>query len=131
MLIRNAWYMAAWADEVSAKPLGRRICHGPVALYRDTTGKAVALIDMCCHRGAPLHLGKVVERGIECGYHGLIFGADGACVHVPGQGRIPTRARVRCFPVVEQDGAIWLWPGDPTEADATSILAYPVNADTH
>ena len=26
-------------------------------------GRAAALLDMCCHRGAPLHLGKVVERG--------------------------------------------------------------------
>ena len=52
MFIRNAWYVAAWADEISTQPLARRICNEPVVLYRDATGKAAALIDMCCHRGA-------------------------------------------------------------------------------
>jgi len=26
MLLRNAWYIGAWADELVDKPLARRIC---------------------------------------------------------------------------------------------------------
>jgi phenylpropionate dioxygenase-like ring-hydroxylating dioxygenase large terminal subunit len=130
MFIRDAWYVAAWAGELNAGPLARRICNEPIVLYRDAAGTAAALIDMCCHRGAPLHLGKVVEDGLECGYHGLIFGTDGACVRIPGQDRIPERARVRAFPVVEQDGFIWLWPGDPAKADPASIVRFPWHNDT-
>ena len=99
-------------------------------LYRDAGGRAAALIDMCCHRGAPLHMGKVVEQGIECGYHGLIFNTEGACVRIPGQERIPERARVRSFPIVEQDGFIWIWMGDPADADPASIVRYPWHNDT-
>ena len=29
-------------------------------------------------------MGKVVEEGLQCGYHGLIFDRSGACVRVPG-----------------------------------------------
>src|SRR5277367_4181951 len=130
MFVRNAWYVAAWADEVTEKPKARRICDQPIVLYRDAGGKAAALIDMCCHRGAPLHMGKVVEQGIECGYHGLIFGADGACVHIPGQDRIPERARVRAFPLVEQDAFLWIWMGDPAKADPATIVSYPWHNDT-
>ena len=130
MFIRNAWYVAAWSDEVTATPLARRICNEPVVLYRDAAGTAAALIDMCCHRGAPLHMGKVVAQGLECGYHGLIFGTDGACVRIPGQDTIPERARVRSFPVVEQDGFLWLWPGDADKADPASIVRYPWHNDT-
>ncbi len=130
MFIRNAWYVAAWSDEVTATPLARRICNEPVVLYRDAAGTAAALIDMCCHRGAPLHMGKVVSEGLECGYHGLIFGTDGACVRIPGQDTIPERARVRSFPVVEQDGFLWLWPGDADTADPASIVRYPWHNDT-
>jgi phenylpropionate dioxygenase-like ring-hydroxylating dioxygenase large terminal subunit len=130
MFIRNAWYVAAWADEIEAGPLARRICNEPIVLYRDATGEAAALIDMCCHRGAPLHLGQVVEQGIECGYHGLIFGTDGVCVHIPGQERIPERARVRSFPVVQQDGLIWIWMGDAAPADPAAIVSYPWHNDT-
>jgi len=50
MFIRNAWYVAAWADEIEAGPLARRICNEPVVLYRDANDTAAALIDMCCHR---------------------------------------------------------------------------------
>ncbi len=129
MFIRNAWYVAAWADEISAKPMARRICGEPVVLYRDATGTAAALIDMCCHRGAPLSMGKVTEQGLECGYHGLTFAANGACVRIPGQDRIPERARVRSFPVVERDGFIWLWPGDAGKADPAAIIDYPWHND--
>jgi len=130
MFIRNAWYVAAWADEITDKPMARRICDEPVVLYRDATGKAAALIDMCCHRGAPLSVGCVVEEGLQCGYHGLIFGTDGVCVRIPGQDRIPDRAHVRSFPLVEQDAFLWIWMGDPALADPAKIVAWPYHNDT-
>lgn len=129
MFIRNAWYVAAWADEVSEKPLARRICDEPVVLFRDHEGRAAALLDMCCHRGAPLSIGKVVEQGLQCGYHGLIFDRSGACVHVPGQDRIIERTRVRSFPVVEQDAFLWIWMGDQAKADPATIVPWPFHAD--
>ena len=52
MLLRNAWYIGAWADELADKPLARRICGDPVVLFRDGAGKAAALADRCCHRAA-------------------------------------------------------------------------------
>ena len=67
MLLRDAWYIAAWADEIGGQPLARRICNEPVVLFRDGTGRAAALADRCCHRGAPLHMGAVVEEGLQCG----------------------------------------------------------------
>jgi phenylpropionate dioxygenase-like ring-hydroxylating dioxygenase large terminal subunit len=129
MFIRNAWYVAAWADEITDKPMARRICDEPVVLYRDVSGRAAALIDMCCHRGAPLSVGCVVEEGLQCGYHGLIFGTDGVCVSIPGQDRIPDRARVRSFPLVEQDAFLWIWMGDPALADPAKIVAWPYHND--
>jgi len=92
MLLRNAWYIGAWADELGDKPLARRICGDPIVLFRDGSGKAAALTDRCCHRAAPLHLGSLVEAGIQCGYHGLVFDANGRCVTIPGQKLIPRDA---------------------------------------
>lgn len=130
MFIRNAWYVAAWADEVSDTPLARRILNEPVVLFRDRAGKAAALLDMCCHRGAPLSIGKVTDLGIECGYHGLTFDGSGACVRIPGQDRIPERARVRRFPLMEQDGFLWIWMGETDRADPSAIVRYPWHNDT-
>ena len=46
MFIRNAWYVAAWADEIGETPLARRICNEPVVLYRDRQNCVAALHDM-------------------------------------------------------------------------------------
>jgi vanillate O-demethylase monooxygenase subunit len=129
MFIKNAWYVAAWADEVTAKPVARRILNEPVVLFRDEAGKAAALLDMCCHRGAPLSCGKVVPTGLECGYHGMVYAGDGACVHIPGQVHIPAKARVKSYPLVEKDALLWIWPGDPAAADPSTIVGYPFHND--
>jgi vanillate O-demethylase monooxygenase subunit len=130
MFIRNAWYVATWADEIGELPLARRILNEPVVLFRDAQGKAGALLDMCCHRGAPLSIGRITDQGLECGYHGLTFDHTGRCVRIPGQDRIPERARVRAFPVVEQDAFIWIWMGDPAKADPATIVPFPWHNDT-
>ncbi len=129
MLLRNAWYIAAWSDEIGAEPLARRICNEPVVLFRDGSGRAAALADRCCHRAAPLHMGTVVADGIQCGYHGLVIDGSGRCVRIPGQKLIPADARVRSYPVVEKDQLVWLWMGDAAKADTAKIVDFPYHND--
>ena len=130
MFVMNAWYIAAWPDELSEQPLARRICNVPLVLYRTTEGEAAALYDRCSHRAAPMSLGKVTPDGIVCGYHGVAFDTKGVCVRIPGQRHIPATANIRSYPLVEQDGIIWIWMGDPARADRASIPAYPYHNDT-
>jgi phenylpropionate dioxygenase-like ring-hydroxylating dioxygenase large terminal subunit len=127
--IRNDWYVAAWAHEINGRPFARTILNEPVVLYRDSAGKVGALEDRCCHRGAPLPHGEVVAEGLQCGYHGLIYDTTGVCVRVPGQDNVPPRARVRSYPVVEQDELIWSWMGKPEQADKSRIVSYPYHND--
>jgi vanillate O-demethylase monooxygenase subunit len=129
MFVRNAWYIAAWSDEVGDKPLARRICNDPIVLFRDAGGRAAALADRCCHRSAPLSLGRVVEQGIECGYHGLIIDSAGKCVKVPGQRLIPGDATVRSYPLIEKNQFLWIWLGDPVLADPATIVDFPYHDD--
>lgn len=129
MFQRRAWYIAGWAHEFTDKPLARTLLNERVVLYRDKNGKAAALEDRCCHRGAPLSLGEVVEIGLMCGYHGLVFDTAGKCVDVPGQPRIPERARVRSYPIVEKNEFCWIWMGEAEKADPALILDYPYNDD--
>jgi phenylpropionate dioxygenase-like ring-hydroxylating dioxygenase large terminal subunit len=129
MFIRDAWYTAAWADEIADRPLARRICNEPVVFFRDRSGRLGALEDRCCHRGAPLHLGAVVDQGLQCVYHGLIYDRTGQCVYIPAQDRIPRRAKVRSHPVVEKDQLVWIWIGDPAKADESKIIDFPYHND--
>ncbi len=129
MFIKNMWYVAALAHEVGPAPLARTLLEEDVVLYRQGNGAVAALEDRCCHRGLPLAHGEVVGDAIQCGYHGLTFDAQGACVRVPGQERIPAKARVRSYPVAERDGLVWFWPGDPEQANTASIPHYPWHGD--
>ncbi len=48
--LRNAWYPAAWSEELGDEPLARTFLDELVVLYRDSAGEPAALKDMCAHR---------------------------------------------------------------------------------
>jgi phenylpropionate dioxygenase-like ring-hydroxylating dioxygenase large terminal subunit len=127
--IKDDWYVAAWPEEITEKPISRRLGGNPVVLYRDRDGKALAFLDRCPHRGAPLSFGEVTDLGLQCNYHGITFGSDGKACRIPGQDRIPPKAVVRSFPIVERDGFIWIWLGDPAKADPDKIVDYSYHND--
>ncbi len=88
---------------------------------RQERGEPVAMLDRCPHRFAYLSKGRRMGNEIECLYHGLRFGADGACTHSPYQDAPPPGARVETFLVVERHKMIWIWMGDPALADPATI----------
>lgn len=120
--LTNVWYVAATERELETTPLARTILGRAIALYRTEGGEAVALEDRCPHRFAPLHLGVVKGDNLQCQYHGLRFGPDGACVHNPqGSGRVPASASVRHFPLCERFGFVWIWMGRTEVVDRSCI----------
>lgn len=122
MFVRNAWYVVAWADELTdAGMLARTALGEPLVLYRTSGGDVVALEDRCVHRQAPLSAGRREGDSLRCGYHGLKYGPDGRCTEIPGSAAIPRRARVRRFPSVVHHRWVMAWFGDPDAAD-TSLL---------
>ena len=125
----NCWYVAAWSEDVSGKPLARRLLDTPVVLYRRLDGRVVALHDRCPHRFVPLSIGKIDGDQIVCGYHGLRVDSDGSCVDTRLTGKACEAARVRNFPVEDRDGIIWIWMGDPRRADTSSIADFSFMTD--
>jgi phenylpropionate dioxygenase-like ring-hydroxylating dioxygenase large terminal subunit len=119
--LKDAWYMAAWSEEVGAALLRRRIIGVPVVLYRLQSGAVAALEDRCPHRFAPLSRGTRDGDSIRCGYHGLTFDATGRCIHNPFSERIPAGAEVQSFVSYERDGIVWLWAGDKALADSSQV----------
>jgi phenylpropionate dioxygenase-like ring-hydroxylating dioxygenase large terminal subunit len=129
MFLKNCWYIAAEAREVSRLPMGRILLHEPVMLYRREDGSPVALEDRCCHRRAPLHKGTIIGDTVQCGYHGFTFDATGACVRIPGQDRVPASIGVRSYPVAERHRYVWIWMGEKEKADSALIPDFHYNDD--
>ncbi|MDB5860171.1 MAG: Phenylpropionate dioxygenase and related ring-hydroxylating dioxygenase, large terminal subunit [Ramlibacter sp.] len=121
--LKNQWYCAGFGHDLAERPLAVRILDEPIVLYRLPDGRPAALHDRCPHRFAPLSRGKVCGESLQCGYHGLEFGADGSCTSNPwGDHAIPKAARVRSYPLVERDMFLWIWMGDPALAREEEAL---------
>ena len=58
-------------------PKSRAVLGENLVMFRTESGLAAALGDVCLHRFAPLHKGKVKGDCIECPYHGLRVDAQG------------------------------------------------------
>ena len=133
VLVKNAWYVAGLAHEFPPQQLqGQVIAEKPLVIWRTTEGSVVAFDERCRHKRMPLSQGRLVEGGLlECAYHGVCYDATGQCVRVPSHpdGHIPREARLRPFPVIEQDGLVWIWSGDPAEAAAVRPPRIPEIAD--
>ena len=126
IFLRNSWYVAAWNHElIDGTKLARTILERPVVIYRGASGKVVALDDRCCHRAAPLSMGRIEGDDIRCMYHGMKFEPGGKCIQIPGQDKIPPKLGVRSYPVVERYNLIWIWMGDVEKADPNLIVDYP------
>jgi phenylpropionate dioxygenase-like ring-hydroxylating dioxygenase large terminal subunit len=122
----DRWYVIASTEEIGTDPLARQVCGHRVVLYRGEDGEVACLADRCSHRGFPLSAGgRVVGSELQCNYHGLKFDSCGTCTWVPGQDRIPSRANIRAYAVEVQGPWVWIWVGDPADADRDLLPATP------
>ncbi|MCS6946390.1 MAG: aromatic ring-hydroxylating dioxygenase subunit alpha [Steroidobacteraceae bacterium] len=124
MLINN-WYVAGYASDIRAdRPFGVRILGCDFVLFRDASGAARCLSNVCVHRGAALANGRIVDGNVECPYHGWQFGGQGRCLRIPALGddaTIPKRARIDSYPTMERYGWVWVFLGDLPEAERPQV----------
>lgn len=126
-IVQNQWYVAAYGREVGRDLFSRTICGESILFWRTEAGEVTAMSDRCVHRRFPLSQepSHLVGDTVVCGYHGFTYDAGGTCVAVPGQTRVPRTARLKSYPVVEQDSFVWVFIGDPDRAAATQIPRAP------
>ena len=92
---KNAWYVAAYPEDIGAALFARTILGEHLAFYRKKDEKLVALRDRCPHRLAPLSRGRLIDDCVECPYHGLRFSSNGQCTFNPHHpGTIPVKMAV-------------------------------------
>lgn len=121
----NTWYAAGFTGDFGRQPVLRKLLQRELVFYRTQSGRLVALDDRCPHRFAPLHQGRIIGDHLQCPYHGLEFGPNGACMKNPSRdGTIPAALKVGSYPVIEKNGVVWIWPGSEP-ADETALHRIP------
>jgi len=119
-MIKNYWYLVCPVNELGHAITSRRILGKNMILFRDRSGKPVALEDRCCHRNVRLSLGYLNDNTVVCGYHGWEYDCNGDCVRIPSQSeeaKIPKTARIKSYPLKEFNRWIWIYMGDPGLAE--------------
>jgi 3-ketosteroid 9alpha-monooxygenase subunit A len=97
----NGWFAVALSEELSPGDIVTRTYFGQeLVIFRDQAS-TVAVLDA--------YGGAVGDGCIRCPFHGWEFSLEGRCVGMPYGGRIPPRAHVRAWPVVEQDAVVLVW----------------------
>lgn len=123
----NHWYVVARSSEVKTQPLAITLWNQGIVLFRDSTGKIQALEDRCPHRQVKLSHGRIKGDLLECAYHGWRFHASGECAEVDylAENQKLPNCKIRQYPVQEQDGFVWLFPGVVELAEPINILRVP------
>jgi phenylpropionate dioxygenase-like ring-hydroxylating dioxygenase large terminal subunit len=124
------WYPLAWSRELKpGKTFAAHFAGKPIVLIRPTSGSLFALEDRCAHRQIPLSEGVVEDCAIRCRYHGWSYAASGKCVDVPYLGKDKLPNGVQPYPCREQDGLIFVWPGDPQKLTDLPPLGEAANTE--
>ena len=113
--LRRCWHPVAYSAELADTPRHAGLLGEHLALWRDSSGVARAVADLCIHRGTALSLGRVVGDQIVCPYHGWRYNTDGRCVAIPQLAdptRVPAKARVARYACRERYGLIWVCLSD-------------------
>ena len=107
----RGWFVVAWSPELGpgeVRPLHYFDRH--LVLFRGESGKLAVLDAHCPHLGAHLGVGGCVRGDtVECPFHAWRFDAEGQCVDVPYSKKIPARATLTSWHVVERNEIIFLW----------------------
>ncbi len=119
-MIKNQWYVILESNQLRRKnkPLGVTRLGEKLVLWRDSKKEVHCLYDRCCHRGAALSIGKIIDNKIQCPFHGLEYNSSGRCTVIPANSvlaKVPSRFKVKSYHVEEKHGFIWIWWGEKLE----------------
>ncbi|KAJ6825721.1 chlorophyllide a oxygenase, chloroplastic [Iris pallida] len=128
--LKNFWYPVAFSNDLKDDTMIPIDCfEEPWVIFRGKDGKPGCVQNTCAHRACPLHLGSVNEGRIQCPYHGWEYSTDGKCEKMPSTRML--NVRIRSLPCFEQEGMVWIWPGDEVPSKSIPCLKPPPGFTVH
>lgn len=124
----RGWHCLGLAESFGSSPkrveaFGRRL-----AVFRTEKGEAHAIDAGCPHMGGDLSLGEVDGELLRCPYHKWGWKGDGFCGHIPYAKRVPQNARIKSWPVCEQNKLLFVW-NDPENLEPPEDVTIPQEAE--
>ncbi|MGB4661047.1 MAG: aromatic ring-hydroxylating dioxygenase subunit alpha [Mobilitalea sp.] len=118
-MIKNQWYTVLDSKELKENSMiGVTRFSEKLVFWRDSNHMVRCVFDQCCHRGASLSGGKLVNNHVECPFHGFQYDSTGKVVVIPANGKnkaVPDNYKVNSYLAKEAYGFIWVWFGSREE----------------
>lgn len=128
--LKNFWYPVAFSSDLNNDTMLPIDCfEEPWVIFRGKDGKPGCVQNTCAHRACPLHLGSVNEGRIQCPYHGWEYSTDGKCEKMPSTRML--NVSIRSLPCFENEGMVWIWPGDAPPMATLPSLQPPSGFKIH
>ncbi|MET9202358.1 Rieske 2Fe-2S domain-containing protein [Gordonia sp. NPDC003585] len=107
----TGWFQVAWSSEITSRDVHKMKYFGrEMVAWRAASGNLSVFDAYCEHLGAHLGYGGHVEgENLVCPFHGWEWNAQGRNVCVPYENHPNKVRRIRSYPVVERNEAVWIW----------------------
>jgi phenylpropionate dioxygenase-like ring-hydroxylating dioxygenase large terminal subunit len=119
-MIPKQWYAVLSSKEVKKHRLYGVTRFGEkLVFFRQKDGTIACLADKCCHRGASLGTGKLVNDHVQCPFHGFEYDQTGKVVVIPANGKktpVPENFKVKSYLAKEAYGFIFVFYGKKEDA---------------
>lgn len=118
-MIRNQWYAVLSEKEIPKKKIVGVVRLGEkLAFWKKQNGDVSCIVDKCCHRGASISSGKIVDGTAQCPFHGFQYDTKGNVKLIPANGKaadVAKRYRVKSYPARVLYGLVWIYWGEATD----------------
>lgn len=113
----RGWYVVGSAASITHEPRKLEVFGTKLVAYRGRDDNQVHILDgYCPHMGGDLADGEVNGDSVVCPFHLWSWGSDGVCDHIPYAKKIPEKAVIGSWPVLEKNGLVFVWQ-DPEGND--------------
>ncbi|MBF6135562.1 Rieske (2Fe-2S) protein [Nocardia otitidiscaviarum] len=124
----TGWFQVAWGAEIPVGSVHRMTYFGrDLVAWRAVSGRISVFDAYCEHLGAHLGYGGHVEgENLVCPFHGWHWDRDGRNVCIPYETHPNRGRRIRTYPVVERNEAVWIWfdtAGRPPYFDVPDLFS--------
>lgn len=121
----RGWHCLGLAEDYKdGKPHTLNIFGTKLVAFQGESGEISIIDGYCPHMGADLGLGEVKGNSVVCPFHHWEWGGDGVCKAIPYAKRIPVKARIQAWPVMEQNKLLFVW-NDPEGSMPTPEVTIP------
>jgi phenylpropionate dioxygenase-like ring-hydroxylating dioxygenase large terminal subunit len=110
--LQFTWYVIDEVKNIENNILYKKtILNKHYVIWRNSKNEYNAIDNACCHRGASLANGKLMNGNVICPYHGATFNKEGNLLEIPGETK--KNFALACYkqnsyPIFEKNGWVYL-----------------------